>query len=123
MSDNGTIIESVTPDKVWAVDMTQHEFNFEYEKRHPNADVIPDVKTYLYPLPVEDRSMTPMSPEEYEEDGPAGHVLEVKEVPEDVFTCPGCGYVAKKKFYKNGTPMLIGIKSHMRKCKVIIENG
>ena len=123
MSDNGTIIESVTPDRAWAIDMTQKEFDFEYEVRHPNADVIPDVKTYLYPPVQEDRSITPMNPEEYEEDGPAGHIPEVKEDPIDVLTCPGCGYVAKKSFTKKGKLRTIGIMAHMRKCKEVIKNG
>jgi len=122
MSDNELVVE-VEEGKVWAVDMTQNEFNIEYERRHPACDVIPDVIMYLHPPVQEDRSMTPMNPEEYEEDGPAGHVPEVKEVSADVFTCPGCGYLAKEKFYKSGKPMLIGIKAHMRKCKVVIGNG
>ena len=124
MSDTIEVAEN----KVWAVDMTQTEFNLEYERRNPTSDVIPDVTRYLYPLPVEDRSITPMSPEEYEEDGPAGHLPEVVVNPDAVFTCPACGFVAKKKFYKSGKPMLIGINAHMRKCKVrldkeVIANG
>ncbi len=120
MPENEIVVE-VAEERAWAVDMTQSEFNFEYERRHPNTDVIPDLNMYLHPPVQEDRSMTPMNPEEYEEDGPAGHVPEVAVNPDAEFTCPGCGFLAKKKFFKNGTPMLIGIKAHMRKCKVKLD--
>jgi len=114
---------AVTEDRMWAIDMTQKDFDFEYEVRHPACDVIPDVKTYLNPPPVEDRSMTPLNPEEYEEDGPVGHVPEVVVDPDAELTCPGCGFVAKKSFTSRGILRKIGLYAHMRKCKEVIANG
>lgn len=121
MPENELVVE-VEEGRAWAVDMTQDEFNLEYQRRYPLSDVIPDIEGYLHPPGFEDRGMTPIV-QEFEEDGPAGHIPVIEEVSVDVFTCPGCGYVAKQKFYKNGTPMKIGIMAHMRKCKEVIKNG
>jgi len=121
MSENEMVVE-VDDERAWAVDMTQDAFNLEYQRRFPISDVIPDVYGYLHPPGFEDRGMTPIIGE-LEQDGPAGGAPAVKEMTVDVFTCPGCGFVAKKMYYKNGTPMKIGIMAHMRKCKEVIKNG
>lgn len=121
MSENEMVV-TVDEERAWAVDMSQDEFNLEYQRRNPISDVIPSIYGYLHPKGFEDRGMIPLV-HEFEEDGPAGGVPVVKEITVDELTCPGCGYVAKKTVTKKGNVNRIGIISHMRHCKEVIANG
>lgn len=38
----------IQPDKVWAKDMTQEQFDREFTRRNPGCDVIPDLSDWLY---------------------------------------------------------------------------
>jgi hypothetical protein len=109
-------------DRSWAEGMDQETFNKEWTMKYPTRDVIPDVKYYLANHQKEDRSMTPVLPEQIGDDFMEMQGVKEKEKdPKEDLTCPGCGYVAKEIRFESGKLNRIGIRSHMRKCKVLIE--
>ena len=57
-------------EREWAVGLSQTDFEREYQKKFPMGDVLPSVESYLKPILVEERGISPfMIGEGEEEDG------------------------------------------------------
>lgn len=107
-------------DRSWAEGLNQYEFEIQFLRRNPNADVMPLVETYLRPLEIKKvERMTPVHDESYEADDDMARLMKKKalkrneEVPStQILECRGCGRV----FTAN-----IGRVSHERRCEKFLN--
>lgn len=95
-------------DRSWAVGLSQVEFEKEYLKRIPFADVIPDGAEWSKGSEPKYHGIEGVKPDDYMAvDGPE----KPKEEKPKVFTCRGCG----REFNHH-----LGRTAHERRCKVKI---
>ena len=113
---SGLAEEPVDEHKLWAVGLDQFQFQMEWMRRFPRADVVPDVKEWLKVREIKRESARPILPEEYEDDKQVNLEKEAKEKQEarnkelaEDLKCKYCGKVCKAR---------IGKVKHEAYCKM-----
>jgi hypothetical protein len=102
-----------TQERAWAVGLSQQDFEREFVKRTPWADVIPDVVQWAEWEEPENRLIDAPDPEDINK--PDGENPKSKHAPLKVhlgFPCRGCGRVFDFKIARAG---------HERGCKTAIS--
>ena len=102
--DKGKII----PERLWAWDIKEEDFQLEFTRRYPMSDVVPTRSKYLLYKVAEHRSI-----DSFNEEQILVEHFEKKDPTPENWDCKGCG----REFAKNH----IGRKNHVKKCKGLMN--
>lgn len=109
-------------DREWARDMSQEQFNVEYERKFPSADVIPDVTLWVNSGEPVYHGISPVTDADFvtevvgQKVAPDGEPqkLEARIKQPGMFVCRGCG----DKF---DYPIVRW--NHEKKCQKVLAGG